>query len=265
MTHDDDPELLAPGYALGSLTPAETAAYEAFLARSPSARAEAEEFQRVAAALTLDAPPVNPPAQLKARILAQVAATPQLPADSDTPLQPDELADTGAEDPAELGPAALRARARWSRRPTIVMAAAAAAIVLFAGGAIVGGVFGGGTSLEQAQSPTLAQIVSSPDSQRASVPIAGGGTATLVWSGELGKSALFVDGLDTPPADKTYELWYMRGDSAQSAGILQVGRDGTSWQVLNGTMQGGDSVGVTVEPKGGSTTPSGTPIIVIQS
>lgn len=265
MTHDDDPDLLAAGYALGSLTPEETAAYEAFLARSPSARAEAEEFQRVAAALTLDAPPVNPPAQLKARILAQVASTPQRPADSDTPLQPDELAGAEDEDPAALGPAALRARTRWTRRSTIAMAAAAAALVLFVGGAIVGGVLGGGTSVQQAQAPTLAQIVSSPDSQRASVPITGGGTATLVWSGELGKSALFVDGLAAPPADKTYELWYMRGDSAQSAGILQVGRDGTSWQVLNGTMQGGDTVGVTVEPKGGSTTPSGTPIIVIQS
>ena len=265
MTQDDNPELLAAGYALGSLTPAETAAYEAFLARSPSAREEAEEFQRVAAALTLDTPPVNPPAQLKARILAQVAATPQRPAASDAALQPDELADAGDEDPASLGPAALRARARWTRRPTIVLAAAAAAIVLFAGGAIVGGVLGGGTSLQQAQSPTLAQIISSPDSQRASVPIADGGTATLVWSGELGKSALFVDGLDAPPADKTYELWYMRGDSAASAGILQVGQDGKSWQVLEGTMQGGDSVGVTLEPKGGSSAPSGTPIVVIQS
>jgi anti-sigma-K factor RskA len=265
MTPDDKPELLAAGYALGSLTPAEAAAYEALLTRSPSARAEAEEFQQVAAAPTLDASPVTPPAQLKARILAQIATTPQLSAASDTPLLPDELADTGDQDAPAPGPAALRARARATRRPTIVMAAAAAAIVLFAGGAIVGGLLGGGASLQQAQSPTLAQIIAAPDSQRASVPIAGGGTATLVWSGELGKSALFVDGLDAPPADKTYELWYMRGETAASAGILQIGQDGTTWQVLNGAMRGGDSVGVTVEPTGGSATPSGTPIIVIQS
>ena len=51
---------------------------------------------------------------------------------------------------AALGPAALRARTRWTRRPIIAMAAAAAAIVLFVGGAIVGGVLGGGTSLQQA-------------------------------------------------------------------------------------------------------------------
>ena len=277
MTHHDDSELLAAGYALGSLTPEETALYQAYLAGATARRAEAEGFESVAASLALNAPAATPPDTLKARIMAQVAATPQLPADT---AEPDEPEASDAPDAAEQltfpaggelvasdvpGPAELRARSRWTRRPTIVLAAAAAAIVLFAGGAVVGDAFGRGPSLQQAQSPTLAQIVSATDSKRASVSLTGGGTATLVWSVQLGKSALFVDGLKPLPADKMYELWYMTGTVAAPAGTMHLGEDGTTWQVLQGTMKAGDVVGVTIEPRGGSQTPTTEPILAIES
>ena len=122
MTDNDDSELLAAGYALGSLTPAETAVYEAYLAGSTARRAEAEEFEAVATSLALGSPAVAPSAALKTRIMAQIAATPQLPAE---PAEPDES--------NAPGPAELRSRSRWTRRPTIILAAAAAAIVSKAG------------------------------------------------------------------------------------------------------------------------------------
>ena len=46
-----------------------------------------------------------------------------------------------------------------------------------------------------------------------------GGTATLVWSTALGKSALIGKGLKALPSGKTYELWYI-----SAAGKADVGR-----------------------------------------
>jgi hypothetical protein len=44
-----------------------------------------------------------------------------------------------------------------------------------------------------------------------------------------------------------------------------VGDSGTSWRVLDGAMHGGDSIGLTVEPEGGSQTPSTKPVVQIVS
>src|SRR5262245_8377337 len=72
-------ETLAAGHALGILDPAEAARFEALLARDPRARAEAAEFMDAAAAFaTQSAPPVEPPAELRARVMARIAGTPQI-------------------------------------------------------------------------------------------------------------------------------------------------------------------------------------------
>jgi anti-sigma factor ChrR (cupin superfamily) len=72
-------ETLAAGHALGMLAPAEAARFEALLSRDPRARAEAAEFIDAAAAFAArSSPPVAPPPELRARILAMIASTPQM-------------------------------------------------------------------------------------------------------------------------------------------------------------------------------------------
>lgn len=215
---------------------------------------EAQDFEEVAAQLGLAARPVTPPASLKADLLARLASTPQLPP-ADAPEQ-------------TLGASERKARQRWFTRPVAVIAAAAAAIALFGGGIVVGSALSGGTrqqQQQQQQASALAAINAAPDAQRATERIAGGGTATLVWSGDLGKSALVATGLPTLPAGKTYELWYLRGHQAIPAGTMSPARSGSTWRVLSGSMQAGDAVGVTVEPEGGSEKPSSAPIVAIAS
>src|SRR6201996_105818 len=82
MTADDhrDWRLSLGAYALGALPPDERAAIAAHIEGCPECRAELRELEGVAALLPLadpariEEPPVRPPADLGARIEAQIAA-----------------------------------------------------------------------------------------------------------------------------------------------------------------------------------------------
>ena len=231
---------------------------------------EAAVFEDVAAQLALTAEPVQPRPELKAALFAKLADTPQLPAQDapvhDTPVQDAPIqAATPAPLTAAPGPAERAARRRWFQRPGLILGAAAAAVVLFLGGAFVGSSLSGTNSYTSQQASALAQINAASDVQRASADVAGGGTATLVWSGELGKSALVANDLPALPGDKTYELWYIRDGQATPAGTMESEGTGSTWRVLSGQMSAGDTVGVTVEPRGGSTKPTTAPIVAISS
>lgn len=258
MNGIQDPSVLAAGYALGTLTPEEIAAYEVFLAGSADARDVAAAYESTAAALGLDATPISPRPQLKADIMAMIAITPQ-----HEPLDADPVIELAAIPAAR--PGARKAQARWSTTSVRILASAAAAAVLFAGGAFVGASLSGNDNAgELQQASELAQINSAPDAQRSTAAVVGGGTATLVWSDALGKSAILIDDLSELPSDKTYELWYIRDDVAQPAGTMDAST-ATTWRVLDGAKAAGDTVGVTVEPKGGSEQPTTTPIVAIPS
>ena len=236
---------LAAGYALGSLSAEERVHYERLLEVSEDAAREREQFGAVAAALNAAPPSAQPPSDLKARLMARIAVTQQQPAPA-------------AAEPTPT-PAERRAVARWYRRPVAIVVAAAAAVVIFVGGAAVGFSVSQRSAVS-AQADALAQITSAPDVQRTSRSVEGGGTATLVWSVSLGKSAMIVDGVGPAPDGHTYQLWYMRGGVATSAGVMSGG-----WQVLTGELHKGDTVGLTIEPRGGSRQPTTKPVVTIVS
>lgn len=257
MTKDNN---LSGAYALNAVTAEERAAYEALLADSEESRNESTELQDTAVILGLAAEPVTPPPALRASILAAIATTPQLPLDAAPTTTAPVTNQT--QTAATTSPAARKAEARWFQRPAMAIASIAAAVAI-----VVGGV-GIVTELGQPKpSPTASamdQLTLASDKQTAEVEV-GDATATLLWSNKLGMSALAMDGASEAPAGKVYQLWYIGEDGARDAGVMTASVDDGSWQMLDGQMEHGDAVGVTVEPAGGSVTPSGDPIVVIQS
>jgi len=164
------------------------------------------------------------------------------------------------------GSASERAQRRWFQRPAGYLVAAAAAVAIFAGGTFTGqALFGGSADQSAKQAASLAEINAAADSQRASTETAGGQEATLVWSGELGLSAIIVEDLPALGDDEDYQLWYIGEGGPVAAGTFDSDGSGTVWRVLDGTMSAGDAVGVTVEPAGGSDQPTSDPIVAIQS
>jgi len=253
MSGNNDLSNLSGSYALHGLEGQELADFEQYLERSEVSRNEVTELSDTAVFLGLAVQPVTPRPALKQSIMDQLDATPQLA--SEAPASSPVFAD---------GAATRRAQARWFTRPMTALVAAAAAVAIIVGGGVIANTLGD-TTFQQQQADALAAINAADDSQRTSADVAGGGTATLVWSGELASSVMMVDGVDPLPADKVYELWYIDEDGARPAGTFTVGEDGSTWRVLDGAMGPGDTVGLTIEPAGGSMLPTTDPVVAIHS
>jgi hypothetical protein len=107
-------------------------------------------------------------------------------------------------------------------------------------------------------------IVADPDHRVLTRPVSSGGSGTVVLSGE---NAVFsASDLATLPAGKTYQLWVMGPDGARSARSVDVlgGSPGNRIDRLVTGLAADDSVGLSVEPSGGSRRPTTDPILVIQ-
>ncbi|OIH97963.1 anti-sigma factor [Curtobacterium sp. MCBA15_001] len=277
----DDPALLTGSWATDALSDDERHELEIALAEFPELRAEADSLAETARALAYAVEPVAPPAGLKASLMAAIQTTPQVSA---APVAPArhvaERPETVQEAPSASvtsvtsggGAASAAARRRWFQRPAAFLGAVAAvgvvcvSIGVGAGGALFGTQDGPGVSSSQAASG-LDQIYASPDFARSTAKVSGGGTATVVWSDQLGKSAVILDGVKAAPKDKTYELWYIGSESSggtiKSAGLMNDVDGGVRSAVLSGAKSSGATIGITVEPAGGSEQPTTTPIVAV--
>jgi anti-sigma-K factor RskA len=270
-------------YVLNALSPSETQEFETHLAGSETTRNEVTEMSDTAVLLGLAVTPVQPSSALKANLMAQIASIPQLPRDvapirtlpqprSTATVAPVASESTPVEMSAtESAPQALsgtsaKAQARWFNRPLIALTSVAAAVALIIGAGAVTTLMGNNVGVEQQQADALAAITSAEDMQRTAAEVSTGGIATLVWSEELGSSAMIVDGVAELPEGSTYELWYIdAAGTATPAGLFNVSDSDRTLAVLEGKMDAGDTVGVTVEPEGGSSAPTTDPIVAIAS
>lgn len=87
------------------------------------------------------------------------------------------------------------------------------------------------------------------------------GAQGSVVVGRDGEAALVVSGLEPAPAGKTYEMWVLRGSSAEPAGLFAA-RTATATVRLSRRLASGERVGVTLEPAGGSPKPTEAPLFV---
>lgn len=260
---------LAAGAALHALSADDERRFRAALAAHPEWQAIAQADAGAAGLLAETAATVDPPASIRSALLAQIALTPQgSTPDADEPRAavpaPESLTRESLvpESPAAEESAAevpTRKPRRWGRA---IFALAACLAVLV-------GVGIGAVALNQQLNPpasvvALQEIEAAGDAEQATVELDDGGTATAHWSGSVGKAVLVADGLPSPGEGETYELWFVRGDAPVSAGVFDVdGGDATA--LLDGDMQAGDAIAVTVEQAGGSPTgqPTSDPVIVI--
>lgn len=267
----------AAAYALGALDADEATAFESVLATSPDLQREVQSLREVSGMLGAATAPVAPSVGLKQSLMAQVAATPQLPreaAPANTRESPSAaptehraptlaaVSSTPAAAPAPIpmsGLASEKANVRWFSRPASLVAAAAAAVALFFGGVFAADLVNPAAGDQQ----VLAQVVAAPDATVASSEVAGGATASLVSSESLGVSVMVFDGLDELSSDEAYALWYITGDEIAPAGLFTVDGSGEVVQVLDGEFVAGTVVGVTVEPADGSPQPTSEPIVAI--
>lgn len=231
---------LSGAYAVDALDDTERADFERHLAECPECRAEVASLRETAAGLS-PLTQAAPPPSLRESVLAGVRTVRPLP--PQTPGAPDVRA------AAQVVP--LR------RRPAVWFAGLAAAALLVVGGLV--------WSPWQHQSPPTAQVVAqrvlnADDAQRV-VTSVDGARATVVRSESVGRAVLVASDMPAPPPGKDYQMWLdLPGRGMVSAGLLPHGSSRTLTYLLQGDASRATAAGMTIEPAGGSTAPTTTPV-----
>ncbi|RAM35115.1 anti-sigma factor [Arthrobacter globiformis] len=253
---------LAEIYALDAISDAERKAIDAYVSGAPEA--ERQSFNdrvrqaRETLALSFTAEE-EPPADLFARIAAQLpAAAPAGPAGA--PAAAAETIVAGAPaalSAAEPAPAAdelsvARQRREVRRRSAglrnwLISVAAAAVIAL-------GGV-GVGAYLANQNDP-VNQVIEAQDARQATVDVNGGGTATVSISQSHDALVVRMKDVPPPPAGKVYQMWLIPKDGSTPVSQGLMDAEALSKPALVKGIGSAASLGITVEPVGGSATPT---------
>lgn len=231
-----DIHALVGAYALDAVDDLERVAFGRHLIDCESCRAEVDELRETATRLA-DTTWSVPPPRLRTEVLGAIGRTRQL---------------------TSLEPARRERPVRWRR----FTAAAAAAVVLAGGaGAAVWTVQDqrirdarAVAEAAQRQEARTREILAAPDLVVRTSPMIGGGKVTVA-SSTLRQAGVVLLGADAAPAGgRVFELWTIRGATATKAGVLAAGQSSIV-QIVEG-LPGSEAVGVTVEPAGGSATPT---------
>lgn len=275
---------LAEAFVLGALDPVQTHDVRDHLATCPLPHAEMDELGGVVPYLAESIEPVEPPAELKGRIMASIDA--ELRAGRRADAAADRLisslgagsaraavpvpAATSAAVAAPAGPATppidLAAERARRRSPLRWLVAIAAVVVIAALGAWNLGLAGQLSAVQQQQADVdrVLAIAQEPGGRAAIlVPGAAGGPAGLAAVAPDGSFALAMHGLATTSGTEVYEAWVIAPSSAPvPIGSFAVGANGNgSLTASRVPDDSGLTVGLTREPTAGATTPT-LPMVV---
>ena len=219
---------LAAAYAVDAVDEQERAAVEAHLPTCAACRAVVDELTDDAAALS-EGLEVQPSAELRARVLDQVAAEP---------------------------PRVGRRRTRTARLPASRWLAVAAAAALI-------GVGAWGVSRTLEPNP-VDQVISAEDATEHTGDAEVGEVVVITSEDTNGAVLLLPEGLAAPDEGSVYQAWFVGDDgSARSAGVLTENVLEEGEGRLEGALEGAAAVGLSVEPEGGSDQPTTEPIAVV--
>lgn len=259
MCADIQPQLAA--YALGEVEAGDDLLDH--LAACDACQQDLRDYVQVARMLPSDTPDIAPPPDLRARILAAVEH--EIGPAAEPPLQPVVPA---ASQVASAPKSDALLRTRWGRRLATFQPAFAFAVV-----ALVL-LLGWNISLQRQISAQQNQIANSRESWQSMIvllndpavrwyPVAGGMAKGHLWVAPESKvGCLVVQGLPVLAADQVYQVWLRDGYGHSSGGVFEA-RNGNGWVMVRAGEQLAhyDSVGVTIEPRGGSAAPSSPPVV----
>jgi len=239
-----DIHALSGAYAVDALDDAERTQFEQHLSVCPECRAEVASFRETAALMSDLEAGEEPPASLRASVLAGISQVRPFPPETpETPETP------------QVASAAHRTSVVTLRRRMLPTLVAAAAVVLLALGTFAWHPWqqGGGTSLAD-------QIRQAPDAVSVTEPVPGGGKLTIIRSASLKRAVLIGSHVPAAKAGTTYQMWLQQpGQGMVSAGLMP---DAEKPTVLTGDAATARAAAVSVEPEAGSATPTG-PVIAL--
>lgn len=256
----DDLHVLSGSYVLDALSEPERDSFERQLQYCPLCEDEVRGLREAAARLGL-AKTLDPPPQMRTRVLAAAYRTRQLP--------PPARERTGLERRRARVTGLFAGRPRGARRhtqprprvPRLAAALAAASLVVVVALAITQTLTRHHSGGAPTASAAISRVITAPDARTETMRTSAGGTVTIVVSPGQQAAVVSATGMRSLPSAQTYQLWVIGPDGARSAGLLSgTGRAGP---VLASGVEPGDRIGITVEPAGGTSGPTTTPVIAV--
>jgi len=266
MTHTDYQELLA-AYALDAIDPADRQALGEHLADCAQCRNELSALRDTTGLLAHAATPQEPGEHVRAQILAQLRAESSHERPRETPAQVVKM----PQRTRTAGPSLLRLAAAIA-----FIALLAGVIVLWRRDARMQAEMAqlsrqldaqqkemqGSRDLMARQQEALALMNSATATkiQLNGMPAAPNARATLMFDKQTGRAVLLTDGLPATSADKAYEVWFIpKGRSPMPGKVFTVDASGHAMVMerMPPEAMDGAVIAITVEPKNGSTAPTG--------
>jgi anti-sigma-K factor RskA len=254
----DSPQDLAAAYALGALPADEARRFEAFLATSPEAQREVEEFREVAALLALAGPEAAPAGALRDRVLARIGGR-----------------NAGTPPSSSAPPSAKAGRGPWlALAASLLLAVGLGAALLSARSqlaAVERELAARGQTLAQAQrrlterEATLNSILG-PGVQLFQLTASGDPDPgiQLFWNRQQHRAVVHGYRLKPVPAGRAYQLWFIKdGKPVPSVTFKpEPGGDVRVEQIPVPREGSLSAAAVTVEPEAGSAQPT-SPIVLV--
>jgi anti-sigma factor RsiW len=228
--------LIGP-YVLDAVDDLERASFDRHLRECDVCRAEVDELREASARLADGAWSVPPPA-LRDNVMAAIGSVRQI---------------------APISPAAPAVRP--PRRLRLVTAAAVVAVTAAGAAAGAYAVQDHRVRTEQARAEAaqaaearVRAVLAAPDLVVKEEPVTGGGRVTVATSKLHDAGVIMLAADAAPTGGRVFQLWTIRSQVPVSEGALKPGQS-TAVEVVDGMTQASD-VGVSIEPPGGSKTPT---------
>ena len=227
-----DIHALTGAYALDAVPGAEREAFERHLSECDSCTQEVRELRETATRLALAAA-ADPPPELKARVLNQIRTVRQSPPETTvTPLR--------------------RGRDSLALRLTSIAAAALFVVAVALGVIVVRQ--NDELARSRAQAAEMSEILRAGDAQVVAIDKGEKGRLTVAMSRSENRMLLLTEGMANPPEGKDFQVWTGHGGTMVPAGFLDP-ENGEATLEISG-FGDADAIGVTLEPDGGSESPT---------
>jgi len=255
-------EELLPFYALDALNDEERELVESYLAEHPEAREQLNELHSGASALPYGIPPVEPPRRVKQSLMARVNADANARAGSQgRALRPSFRTILG-----------LMKGENILRTFTLGIATLAIVWIMILNGKIsqLQTQITGLRETVASQTNSLEQIIANlPPSNVITVSLQGTAVqprahGQLIADPKEQSAVLVISGLPKLKANQTYQVWLIAGDKPVSAGLLTVDENGQGVVIVTSgeAISSFQSLGISVEPEGGSEQPTGDIVVL---
>jgi anti-sigma-K factor RskA len=206
---------------------------------------------------------VPPPPALHEQVMAATYRTRQLPPLTSRPMRPERHGSAKRRGSTKRRGSVVRppGRDNRGRRIKILLPVAAVSLAAVVALAVLQVRTHDQLNTAQANQNAVAAVLSAPDARAGSGAATDGGTVTVVISHGRDEAVVTAAGMPALPGSEVYQLWLMGPAGTRSAGLLPAEHGGRTNPVLAAGIRAGDRLGITVEPAGGTTQPTTSPLI----